>query len=145
MGGSGRLYLKEMYHLRKQLDWISMKEQHPGLSVCMLTQSCLTLQPHGLWPTRLFCPWTFSRILEQVAISHSRGSSWPRDRTSVSYIGRWILYPCVTWDVFRSSQRKQWEMSVTCVANRFHHILATNPDGSVLDSGGNLLRWIMKQ
>ena len=28
-----------------------------------------------------------ARILEWVAISYSRGSSWPRDRTLVSYIG----------------------------------------------------------
>ena len=32
------------------------------------------------------------RILEWVAISFSRGSSWPRDRTHVSCIGRKILY-----------------------------------------------------
>ena len=34
-------------------------------------------------------------ILEQVSISSSRGSSWPRDWTQVScsfYISRWILY-----------------------------------------------------
>ena len=31
-------------------------------------------------------------ILEQVAVSASRGSSCPRDRTHVSYIGRQILY-----------------------------------------------------
>ena len=24
-----------------------------------VTQSCLTLPAHGLWPTRLLCPWTF--------------------------------------------------------------------------------------
>ena len=38
-----------------------------------------------------------ARILEWVAISFSRRSSWPRDWTSVScvlYIGRWILYQC---------------------------------------------------
>ena len=23
----------------------------------LVTQLCLTLRPHGLWPTRLFCPW----------------------------------------------------------------------------------------
>ena len=23
----------------------------------LVTQSCPTLQPHGLWPTRLLCPW----------------------------------------------------------------------------------------
>ena len=32
------------------------------------------------------------RILEWVSIPFSRGSSWPRDRTQVSWIGRWILY-----------------------------------------------------
>ena len=32
-----------------------------------------------------------SRILEWVAISISRGSPWPRDRTHVSCICRWIL------------------------------------------------------
>ena len=36
-----------------------------------------------------------ARILEWVAISFSRGSSWPRDRTCiscVSYVGRRVLY-----------------------------------------------------
>ena len=33
-----------------------------------------------------------ARTLEWVAISFSRGSSWPRDRTHVSCIGRQILY-----------------------------------------------------
>ena len=42
-----------------------------------------------------------ARILEGVAISSSRGSSRPRDRTpvsSVSYIGRWVLHHCVIWE-----------------------------------------------
>ena len=31
-----------------------------GSCVCVLvTQSCLTLKPHGLQPTRLLCPWDF--------------------------------------------------------------------------------------
>ena len=38
-----------------------------------------------------------ARILEWVAISLSRGSSWPRDWTHVSCIGRWILYRWATW------------------------------------------------
>ena len=41
-----------------------------------------------------------ARILECVAISFSRESSWPRDRTSdfcVFCIGRWILDHWVTW------------------------------------------------
>ena len=34
-----------------------------------------------------------ARILESVAISFSRGSSWLRDWTLVSCIGKWILLP----------------------------------------------------
>ena len=47
-----------------------------------------------------------ARILEWVAMSNSRGSSWTRDQicvSSVSCIGRWILYHCTTletWEVF---------------------------------------------
>ena len=33
-----------------------------------------------------------ARILQWVPISSSRGSSWPRDWTQVSCIGRWIHY-----------------------------------------------------
>ena len=60
---------------------------------------------------RLFVsPWTVcstpgsssqARILEWVAISSSRGSSQPRDRTRiscVSYIGRQIVYHHTTWE-----------------------------------------------
>ena len=58
-----------------------------------------------------------SRTLKWVAISYSRGSSWPRDRTCVSWvscIGRWILYQCTTWeahnnfgDVWKSREQTQ--------------------------------------
>ena len=39
-----------------------------------------------------------AKILEQVAISSSRGSPQPRDRICVSCIDRWILYPWATWE-----------------------------------------------
>ena len=42
-----------------------------------------------------------ARILEWVAISFSRESSWPRDQTQVSWIscfGRWIHYHWATWE-----------------------------------------------
>ena len=39
-----------------------------------------------------------ARILEWVAISHSRGSSRPKERTHVSCIGRWVLYLCAAWE-----------------------------------------------
>ena len=69
--------------------------------LCMHAQSCLTLlQPHRLWPTRLLCPWILQvRILEWVAIPLSRWSSWSRDLTHVSCIGRRILYHYATWEV----------------------------------------------
>ena len=80
-------------------------------------------RPHGLQPTRLLHPWDFpgkstvqffatfwavahkdppsrrffrQEILEWVAISSSRGSSWPRNRTRVFYVfctaGRCFTY-----------------------------------------------------
>ena len=42
-----------------------------------------------------------ARILEWVAMTSSRGSSWPRDQTWVSWVsclGRWVLYHCATWE-----------------------------------------------
>ena len=42
----------------------------------LATQSCSTLQSHGLWPAQFLSPWN---SLEWVAISFSKGSSQPRD------------------------------------------------------------------
>ena len=61
---------------------------------CLVIQWCPTLggpkdcrlpgsSVHGIFQTR---------ILEWVAISFSRRSSWPRDGTFISCISRWILY-----------------------------------------------------
>ena len=49
--------------------------------VCVLSRLVMSdsLQAHGLWPTRLLCPWDSpGRILEWVAMPSSRGSSQPR-------------------------------------------------------------------
>ena len=43
-----------------------------------------------------------ARILEWVAISFSRGSSWTRDQTHISCIGRWILYHWATREALMS-------------------------------------------
>ena len=45
-----------------------------------------------------------ARILEWVAISSSRGSSWPRDRTCVSCTDRWMLYHWTTGGNYISLQ-----------------------------------------
>ena len=61
---------------------------------CLIINLCPTLcnpmncRPPGSSVHRILP----ARILEWVAISFSRGSSQPRDRTDVSCIGKWILY-----------------------------------------------------
>ena len=54
-----------------------------------------------------------ARILEGVAIFSSKGSSWPKDQTwisSVSCIGKWILYHCATWGSWDNSwQTDKWK------------------------------------
>ena len=50
-----------------------------------------------------------ARILEWVAISFFRISSWPRDQTLVSYVscfGKQILYHCTTWEAYTSIKKK---------------------------------------
>ena len=48
----------------------------------------------ALWTVVLQAPLSmgFSRQYRVGAISFSRGYSWPRDQTWVSWIGRWVLY-----------------------------------------------------
>ena len=81
--------------------FLSLEHSRPwlGYFVPVYSVASDSLRPHGLWPARLLCSWTFQAIiLEWVAISYSKGSSWPRDRTHVSYIGTRVLYHCATWD-----------------------------------------------
>ena len=39
-----------------------------------------------------------TRILEWVVISFPRGSSWPKDWTHISCIGRWVICHWATWE-----------------------------------------------
>ena len=78
----------------KELD--TTEHAHCGL----VAKACYTpLSRHGLQPSRLLCHGiSQARILEWVAISFSRASSQPRDRTCVASIGRQILYHWATWE-----------------------------------------------
>ena len=52
------------------------------------------------------------RILEQIAISFSRASSWPRDQTHItciSCIGRQVLYRCAIW---KARKEREWGENV---------------------------------
>ena len=73
---------------------------HPiCVHVCLLSRFILLWLFATLWTVALQAPLSMgilqARILEWVAMLSSRGSSWFRDRTRVSYIsciGRWFLY-----------------------------------------------------
>ena len=45
-----------------------------------------------------------ARIMEWVAMPSSRGSSWPKDQTLISCIGRWVLRHWVTWEACKMAQ-----------------------------------------
>ena len=76
--------------------------KNTGVGSHSFLQGIFTTQ--GWNPGLPFCTWILyclshqgsPRILEWVAISFFRGSSWPRDWTCISCIGRWILYHWVT-------------------------------------------------
>ena len=65
-----------------------------------------SLRPHGLLPTRLFCPWNSSGKNTGVG-SHpfSRGSSRPRDQTWVSHIAGGFFS---IWAIRESHQHLHW-------------------------------------
>ena len=86
--------------------WACNCQEGSLMSVCMclVAELCSTLatpmdyRPPGSSVHRI-CQ---ARILQQVAISSSRRSSWPRDQTHVSYIsctGRQVLYHLGSWAI----------------------------------------------
>ena len=89
------------------------------LCSCMLTQSCPTLcdsmdcSPSGLSVHGV----SKARILQQVATSYFRGSSWPRDQTCISCVsctGKQILYHCTSEAIVRICINNViWFLSVT--------------------------------
>ena len=71
---------------------------------------------NSFWPSRLSPPGSSvhgicqARILEWLAMPSSRGSSPPRDRTSISYVfytGRQVLY-CLASQSMEFSRPKYW-------------------------------------
>ena len=92
---------------------------YPNMSLCLLTMHHLSGgSPSSCWvrwggvcacPVAQMCPtlcnpmdcspWIpQARILEWVAIPFSRRSSWPRDWTRVTCIGRWVPHHWTTWE-----------------------------------------------
>ena len=84
------------------------KNSHHLLSIKLfaysVAQSCPTLcDPINCSPPGSSVHGIFqARILKWVVISFSRGFSWSRDQTCVSYIScisRWVIYYCASWEV----------------------------------------------
>ena len=71
------------------------------LFCCLVTKLCPTLcDPMDCsQPGSSVCGILQARTLECVAISFSRGSSWPRDGTCISCISRQIVYHWATREV----------------------------------------------
>ena len=91
-----------------------------------------------------------ARILEWVAISSSRGSSWRRDWTHVSYvscIGRWVLYHWATEEALICKQAPALSPFSTTTARPFHFTIlcpskyVKNPRDGVAQSWTQL-KWL---
>ena len=86
------------------------KSEGSFLHVCSAAQLYVTLCNLMDWgpPVSSVHSILQARILEFGAISYSRGSSRPRNRTWVSFIsliGRWILYHWATWESLKKLSR----------------------------------------
>ena len=74
-----------------------------------------SLRPHGLQPVLGISQ---AGTLEWVAISSSRGSFWPRDRTCISCVscmGRRILYHWASWEAPVGPQIQQQRFPDACI------------------------------
>ena len=94
------------------------RSETAGLYVCyccLVTKLCPTLcDPVSYSPS---CSSVHgisqAKILEWVSISSSRGSSWSRDWTHVSCIGRWVLYHWATREAVYVESKKKKKKSDT--------------------------------
>lgn len=93
----------------------SMPQGRNLLSVCSVAESCLSLcdSMDCLSPTRLrLYPWDFqARTLEWVAISLSKGSSWPGMEPMSPALVKCISYHWAIWEVqeFIQGVKRGWK------------------------------------
>ena len=103
-------------------DWSQVRNSLEHQSAVNVT--CLRAQPHSC--VRLFMtPWTVAHqaplpvgfprqeYWSELPISSSRGSSWPRDQTHISCVGRWILYHCTTSDTLSKHNTSLYRNSLS--------------------------------
>ena len=108
----------------------------PGIVTCMdltgnysggsglVAKSCLTLCDP------MDCRQPRSSVLG-ISISFSRGSSWPRDRTWVSCISKWILYHWATRDALQGRRACQLGSNIWNLEwEEKRHLGKTTPESS---------------
>ena len=107
------------------------KEKELVAELCLILRDPIYYSLPGFFIHGIFQ----ARILEWVAISFSRGSSWPRDQTQVSCIaGRfftiwatteaWRILEWVAIPFSRGSSQPRDRTQVSCIAGRFFTIWA---------------------
>ena len=87
-----------------------------GCFCCSVTKSCLTLcDPKDCsLPCSSVHRFSQARIVEWVAISSSRGSSWPRDWTHVSCISCVASRFFVCWATGEANLYREWPVKESC-------------------------------
>ena len=73
------------------------------------------LWPHGLWPTRLVCPWNFPGKNTGVCCHFPLQGIFPTQALNAC-VGRHILYCCTTWESRRGTN---FEKHIRPVLERF--------------------------
>ena len=122
--GRRRRRQQRMRGLDSIINSMDMNEQTPGDNEGQWSLSAKSLQScPTLWdPMDCSLPGSSvsgilqARVLEWVAISSSRGSSWPRDWTLVSYvscIGRQVFTTSTTWEAWHAAVYGVTEWAMT--------------------------------
>ena len=111
-----KLNNKNLLHEKK----ISIEYKSKYTQCCLVAKLCPTLMwVHGQWTTRLLCLWDFPGKNTVVGCHFLlQESSWPRDQTCVSCIGRWVLYQWTTrnaqtldiWKILKNRKEKNHVM-----------------------------------
>ena len=92
-------------------DWYLIHDNiyHLCVCVCVCTQTLFNLKDYSP-PGSSAHGISQEKILEWVVISSSRGTSWSRDQTHVSCIGRPILYHWAIIEAFIISDTNQLDI-----------------------------------
>ena len=100
------------------------------MCVCLVVQSCLTLWDHGLWPTRLLCPWGFSSKNTGVGCHSHLQRIFPTQGSNPSLPHCWRILYCLSHQGFVTNFPLIWKFNTTniyltvSVDQKSGHVLA---------------------